>query len=160
MRKGYLRFEIGIQSTNEETMKEINRHQNFEKIRKNILAIKNTVVIHTDLIAGLPLEDYNSFKKSFNDVPKKKFFATVFTPSVIIYESCIILPGISPVVSVSKNKIITLIFYHKFKNFSIVMIKINVFFMMSSLAFIILYTKSITLYDAINQVNLVERKFF
>lgn len=67
MRKGYLRFEIGIQSTNEETMKEINRHQNFEKIRKNILAIKNTVVIHTDLIAGLPLEDYNSFKKSFNE---------------------------------------------------------------------------------------------
>ena len=67
MRKGYLRFEIGIQSTNDITMKAINRHQNFEKIKENILSIKDNVVIHTDLIAGLPFENHERFKKSFND---------------------------------------------------------------------------------------------
>ena len=67
MRKGYLRFEIGIQSTNNETIKAINRKQDFEKLKNNILKIKDNVVIHTDLIAGLPYETYQSFIKSFND---------------------------------------------------------------------------------------------
>ncbi len=67
MRKGYLRFEIGIQSTNDETMKAINRHQNFSKIKNNILKIKDNVIIHSDLIAGLPLEGYKRFQESFNE---------------------------------------------------------------------------------------------
>lgn len=67
MRKGYLRFEIGIQSTNDITMKAINRHQNFNRIKENILSIRDNVAIHTDLIAGLPFENYERFKQSFNE---------------------------------------------------------------------------------------------
>lgn len=68
MRKGYLRFEIGIQSTNDETISAIRRHQDFNQLRNNVLAIKDNVVIHTDLICGLPYEGFERFKKSFNDV--------------------------------------------------------------------------------------------
>ncbi|MDD3170708.1 MAG: radical SAM protein, partial [Bacilli bacterium] len=57
MRKNYLRFEIGIQTTNEETTKAILRKQDFNKIKENIIKLKGNVVIHTDLIAGLPLEN-------------------------------------------------------------------------------------------------------
>lgn len=67
MRPKMIRLEIGIQTTNEETSRAILRHQNFEKLKENILKIKDNTIIHTDLIAGLPLEDYNSFKKSFNE---------------------------------------------------------------------------------------------
>lgn len=67
MRKGYLRFEIGIQSTNDITMKAINRHQNFDRIKENIIALRDNVAIHTDLIAGLPFESYERFKQSFNE---------------------------------------------------------------------------------------------
>jgi radical SAM superfamily enzyme YgiQ (UPF0313 family) len=71
---GLFRFEIGIQSTNELTNKIINRRQNFEKLRNNILKIKNggKIDLHLDLIAGLPEEDYNSFRKTFNDVFEMK----------------------------------------------------------------------------------------
>ncbi len=67
MRKKMIRLEIGIQTTNPITSKAILRHQDFNKLRENILKIRDNVVIHTDLIAGLPFEDYESFKKSFND---------------------------------------------------------------------------------------------
>lgn len=67
LRPKMIRFEIGIQSTNPQTIKAILRKQNFDILSKNIRAIKNNVVIHTDLIAGLPFESFNSFKKSFND---------------------------------------------------------------------------------------------
>ena len=67
MRHKMIRLEIGIQTTNEETSRAILRHQNFNKLKENILKIKDNTVIHTDLIAGLPLEDYNSFKNSFNE---------------------------------------------------------------------------------------------
>lgn len=67
MRKNMIRLEIGIQSTNPNTIKAINRTQNFKKLRENILALKDNCVIHTDLIAGLPYESYESFRKSFND---------------------------------------------------------------------------------------------
>ena len=67
MRPKMIRLEIGIQTTNEETSRAILRHQNFQKLKENILKIKDNTIIHTDLIAGLPLEDYNSFKKSFNE---------------------------------------------------------------------------------------------
>ena len=67
MRKKSIRLEIGIQSTNPRTIKAISRTQNFDKLRSNVLALRDNVVIHTDLIAGLPYEDLSSFKKSFND---------------------------------------------------------------------------------------------
>ena len=67
IRPGYLRFEIGIQSTNDITTKAVCRRQNFEKLKENITKLLGVVTIHTDLIAGLPYEDLNSFKKTFND---------------------------------------------------------------------------------------------
>ena len=66
-RKKSIRLEIGIQSTNPKTIKAICRSQNFDRLRDNVLKLKDNTVIHTDLIAGLPYETYESFKKSFND---------------------------------------------------------------------------------------------
>ncbi len=68
--KGLFQFEIGVQSTNEKTIKDIGRKIDFEKLRgtvKKLINLKN-VHIHLDLIAGLPYEGYESFKKSFDDV--------------------------------------------------------------------------------------------
>ncbi len=69
-RKGLFQFEIGIQSTNPEVLKRIQRNMPFDKIKAIILKVKElgTIHQHVDLIAGLPLEDYVSFKNSFNDV--------------------------------------------------------------------------------------------
>lgn len=69
-RKGLFQFEIGIQSTNDETNRAINRKSNFELLSqqvKKVIGLGN-IHVHLDLIAGLPYEDYESFKKSFNDV--------------------------------------------------------------------------------------------
>lgn len=69
-RDGLIQFEIGVQSTNPEVLKIIKRPMPFEEIKAVVLKVKalNTIHQHLDLIAGLPLEDYASFKKSFNDV--------------------------------------------------------------------------------------------
>ncbi|MBQ3546462.1 MAG: B12-binding domain-containing radical SAM protein [Lachnospiraceae bacterium] len=70
MREGLIQLEIGVQTTNLKTIKEINRTTNIDKLRevvKKINGFKNTHQ-HLDLIAGLPYEDLESFKKSFNDV--------------------------------------------------------------------------------------------
>lgn len=67
---GMFQFEIGVQSTNPKTLSEIKRKMDFGKVSLNVnrlLTFKNSH-IHLDLIAGLPYEDINSFKKSFNDV--------------------------------------------------------------------------------------------
>lgn len=67
---GLFRFEIGVQSTNDETNRLIKRRQNFEKLANIVTMIKNggKIVQHLDLIAGLPKEDYASFRKTFDDV--------------------------------------------------------------------------------------------
>ena len=67
---GLFRFEIGVQSTNEQTNELVNRKQNFEKLKRIVTMIKDGGKIdqHLDLIAGLPEEDYESFRKTFNDV--------------------------------------------------------------------------------------------
>jgi anaerobic magnesium-protoporphyrin IX monomethyl ester cyclase len=67
---GLFRFEIGVQSTNDLTNALVKRRQNFERLKNNILAVKETgtIVQHLDLIAGLPEEDYLSFRKTFDDV--------------------------------------------------------------------------------------------
>jgi integrase len=67
IRKGMLRFEIGIQSLNDMTTKAVCRRQDFDKLKTNIQLLKDTVTLHLDLIAGLPYENLSSFKKSFND---------------------------------------------------------------------------------------------
>ncbi|NEZ45920.1 DUF4080 domain-containing protein [Clostridium niameyense] len=68
--KGRIQFEVGVQTTNDEVLQNINRFVNFEDIKQKVLELKSIKNIkqHLDLIAGLPGEDYNSFKNSFNDV--------------------------------------------------------------------------------------------
>lgn len=67
---GLFRFEIGVQSTNDLTNDLVKRRQNFEKLKRTVTMVKEGGKIdqHLDLIAGLPEEDYQSFKKTFNDV--------------------------------------------------------------------------------------------
>lgn len=67
---GLFRFEIGVQSTNDETNDLVMRKQNFSKLTRTVTMVKEGEKIdqHLDLIAGLPEEDYQSFRKTFNDV--------------------------------------------------------------------------------------------
>lgn len=69
-RKDLFRFEVGIQSTNTKTLKEVNRSVNIGKVLDNTgkLIAAGNCPVHVDLIAGLPYEDMDSFRKSFNDV--------------------------------------------------------------------------------------------
>lgn len=63
-------FEVGVQTTNDEVLNNINRFVNFSDIKEKVeelLSLRN-IKQHLDLIAGLPGEDYNSFVNSFNDV--------------------------------------------------------------------------------------------
>lgn len=68
--EGLFQFEIGVQTTNHDTMDAIRRKISFSKLRQNTqrLIEAGNIHIHLDLIAGLPYEDMESFKKSFNDV--------------------------------------------------------------------------------------------
>lgn len=70
LRPGLVQLEIGVQSTNGETLDAINRHTQLEKLRGNVKRLLDggKVHLHLDLIAGLPYEDLDRFKKSFNDV--------------------------------------------------------------------------------------------
>jgi radical SAM superfamily enzyme YgiQ (UPF0313 family) len=67
---GIFRFEIGVQSTNDPTNLAVKRRQNFAKLSRTVTKIKESGKIdqHLDLIAGLPHEDYDTFRKTFNDV--------------------------------------------------------------------------------------------
>ncbi len=68
--KGRIQFEVGVQSTKKEVLKIINRHMGFEKVSKKLLLLKKLENIHThmDLIAGLPLDSFETFHASFNDL--------------------------------------------------------------------------------------------
>ncbi|MEG0872853.1 MAG: DUF4080 domain-containing protein [Clostridia bacterium] len=70
--KDVFQFEIGIQSTNESTLVAINRNYNwnFEKSILNSLRKNNNITLHTDLIIGLPYENLDIFKSSFNELYK------------------------------------------------------------------------------------------
>lgn len=70
MRPGLVQLEIGVQSTNPKTIKEIHRVMDFEKVSGIVRRIqdKGNVHEHLDLIAGLPYEDVESFAHSFDDV--------------------------------------------------------------------------------------------
>lgn len=70
MRPGLIQLEIGVQSTNEETIREIKRTMRFEEVSRIVKRINagENVHQHLDLIAGLPYEGMESFQKSFDDV--------------------------------------------------------------------------------------------
>ncbi|MBB6690576.1 B12-binding domain-containing radical SAM protein [Cohnella xylanilytica] len=67
---GIFRFEIGVQSTNDETNLAVKRRQNWTKLVRTVTKVKESGKIdqHLDLIAGLPHEDYDRFRQTFNDV--------------------------------------------------------------------------------------------
>ena len=68
--QGKFQFEIGIQSTNQKTLAEVNRVSNTSLIRENVIKLKkmDNIHIHVDQIIGLPYEDYESFRNSFDDI--------------------------------------------------------------------------------------------
>ena len=70
MRPGLIQLEIGVHSTNPDTIKAIHRTMDFEKLKGIVDRIHSfgNIHQHLDLIAGLPYEDYDSFRHSFNDV--------------------------------------------------------------------------------------------
>ena len=70
MRPGLIQLEIGVQSTNPDTIREIHRHMDLVKLKQAVDRVydyRNTHQ-HLDLIAGLPYENYESFLRSFDDV--------------------------------------------------------------------------------------------
>ncbi len=70
MRPGLIQLEIGVQTTNMETIAAINRRMDFDRVAAFVVRLQeaHNIHLHLDLIAGLPKEDLNSFIKSFNDV--------------------------------------------------------------------------------------------
>ncbi|XME04510.1 DUF4080 domain-containing protein (plasmid) [Lachnospiraceae bacterium C1.1] len=70
LRPGLVQLEIGIQTTYEPTMEAIHRTADNSHIFKNVETLRKAynINLHTDLIAGLPYEDYSRFQKSFNDI--------------------------------------------------------------------------------------------
>lgn len=74
MRPGLIQLEIGVQSTNPETIKEIRRTMDLELLKKTVARINRfgNIHQHLDLIAGLPYENYESFRNSFNEVYEMK----------------------------------------------------------------------------------------
>lgn len=70
VRPGLFQFEIGVQSTNPQTLEAIDRQGSFQHISEvvNKLQEGQNIHLHLDLIAGLPYEDFESFRNSFNDV--------------------------------------------------------------------------------------------
>ena len=74
MRPGLIQLEIGVQSTNPETIRAIHRHMDLKKLEHCVNRVHSfrNIHQHLDLIAGLPYEDYDIFHKSFNDVYQMK----------------------------------------------------------------------------------------
>ncbi|WP_346664404.1 B12-binding domain-containing radical SAM protein [uncultured Merdimonas sp.] len=70
MRPGLIQLEIGVQSTNPATICEIRRRMDVERVKEVVSRIrkKRNVHQHLDLIAGLPFEDLDSFRRSFDQV--------------------------------------------------------------------------------------------
>lgn len=70
MRPGLIQLEIGVQTTNRETLQAIHRPENPERLKMTVMSIREfrNIHQHLDLIAGLPFEDLESFRQSFNDV--------------------------------------------------------------------------------------------
>ncbi|MEY7999903.1 B12-binding domain-containing radical SAM protein [Clostridium sp. Mt-5] len=67
---GRIQLEVGVQTTNDRVLKNIDRHVKFQEIEEKVRKVQryHNVKQHLDLIAGLPGEDFKSFKESFNNV--------------------------------------------------------------------------------------------
>ena len=74
LRPGLVQLEIGVQTTNDDTIHEIHRTMNLSRLKAVVQRVKSAGNIHQhlDLIAGLPLEDYESFRRSFDDIYRLK----------------------------------------------------------------------------------------
>ena len=74
MRPGLIQLEIGVQSTNPETIRAIHRHMDLKKLEHCVNRVHSfrNIHQHLDLIAGLPYEDYDTFHQSYNDVYQMK----------------------------------------------------------------------------------------
>lgn len=74
LRPGQVQLEIGVQTTNTQTLEEIRRTTDMEKLKENVARLRefSNIHLHLDLIVGLPFEDKTSFIKSFNDVYSMK----------------------------------------------------------------------------------------
>lgn len=70
LRPGQVQFEIGVQTSNPDSLKAINRRMDLDRLSRNVRKLREgrNIHLHLDLIAGLPLEDYASFENSFNFV--------------------------------------------------------------------------------------------
>ena len=70
MRSGLIQLEIGVQTTNAVTIQEIHRTMRLEKVKEAVWRIQKAGNIHQhlDLIAGLPYEDFESFRHSFDEI--------------------------------------------------------------------------------------------
>lgn len=70
MRSGLIQLEIGVQSTNGATIKEIHRTMQLERLKEVVKEVQKHENIHEhlDLIAGLPFEDYDTFARSFDEI--------------------------------------------------------------------------------------------
>ena len=70
MRPGLIQLEIGVQSTNPDTIREIRRTMDLTRLYANVRAVaaSGNIHQHLDLIAGLPYENLESFRRSFDDV--------------------------------------------------------------------------------------------
>lgn len=70
MRPGLIQLEIGVQSTHPQTIGEIKRTMDLDRLRELVSKVKalRNIHQHLDLIAGLPYEDYQTFQKSFDEV--------------------------------------------------------------------------------------------
>ncbi len=73
-RPGLVQFEIGVQSTNPDTMRAICRVSDLDRLKDRVGKVYagRNIHQHLDLIAGLPYEDYMSFRDSYNDVHRMK----------------------------------------------------------------------------------------
>lgn len=74
MRPGLVQLEIGVQSTNRETIHEIRRVMDLDRLKAVVQRVKKggNIHQHLDLIAGLPYEDYESFRRSFDEIYRLK----------------------------------------------------------------------------------------
>ena len=74
LRPGQVQLEIGVQTTNPQTLAEIRRVTDMDRLRENVARLRNfhNIHLHLDLIVGLPFEDKTSFIRSFNDVYSMK----------------------------------------------------------------------------------------
>lgn len=70
VRSGLFQFEVGVQSLNQKTLAAVNRYADLKRIESVVRRLKKygNIPVHVDLIAGLPFENLNSFRNSFNGV--------------------------------------------------------------------------------------------